>query len=66
MKLSFYGAAREVTGSKHLLTINGKNILLDCGIFQGHRQMMMSVKLKFLSERLIVLGHQEFGRLHSL
>lgn len=37
MKLSFYGAAREVTGSKHLLTINGKNILLDCGIFQGHR-----------------------------
>ena len=38
MKLSFYGAAREVTGSKHMLTINGKNILLDCGIFQGHRE----------------------------
>jgi metallo-beta-lactamase family protein len=36
MKLTFYGAAREVTGSKHLLeTDNGKKILLDCGEFQG-------------------------------
>lgn len=36
MKLTFYGAAREVTGSKHLLeTDNGKRILLDCGQFQG-------------------------------
>lgn len=38
MKLGFYGAAREVTGSKHMLQVNGKNILLDCGIFQGRRQ----------------------------
>ena len=37
MQLSFYGAAREVTGSKHVVKINGKTILLDCGIFQGHR-----------------------------
>jgi metallo-beta-lactamase family protein len=36
MKLKFIGAAREVTGSKHLLTTDsGKKILLDCGMFQG-------------------------------
>lgn len=34
--MAFHGAARTVTGSKHLLTLkNGKKILLDCGMFQG-------------------------------
>ena len=38
MKITFCGAAREVTGSRHLLEINGKKILLDCGMAQGNRK----------------------------
>jgi len=38
MRLTFYGAARSVTGSKHLLEINGTTILLDCGLVQGRRK----------------------------
>ena len=35
MKLHFYGADRCVTGSCHCLEINGKKILVDCGLQQG-------------------------------
>ncbi len=37
MKLTFHGAVRTVTGSQHLITVNGKKILLDCGLYQGSR-----------------------------
>ncbi|HEX9251213.1 MAG TPA: MBL fold metallo-hydrolase [Ignavibacteriaceae bacterium] len=37
MQLEFIGGARTVTGSQHLLHINGKKILLECGLFQGRR-----------------------------
>ena len=37
MELEFVGAAREVTGSCHILRVNGKTLLLDCGLFQGRR-----------------------------
>lgn len=37
MKITFYGAARAVTGSQHLLEVAGKRILLDCGLSQGRR-----------------------------
>jgi metallo-beta-lactamase family protein len=35
MKLSFYGADREVTGSCHGVEIRGKKLLVDCGLVQG-------------------------------
>jgi metallo-beta-lactamase family protein len=37
MNLSFYGAARSVTGSRHMLKVPGFSVLLDCGLFQGRR-----------------------------
>ena len=38
MELEFFGATREVTGSRHILRVAGKTVLLDCGMFQGRRQ----------------------------
>ncbi|MCK5798897.1 MAG: MBL fold metallo-hydrolase, partial [Deltaproteobacteria bacterium] len=35
--LTFLGAARTVTGSMHLLTVDGKRLLVDCGMYQGRR-----------------------------
>ena len=37
MKIQFFGAAQEVTGSQFLLTVNDKRILVECGLFQGRR-----------------------------
>lgn len=39
MQIQFWGAARTVTGSMHLLTINGRRLLLDCGLYQGKRDL---------------------------
>jgi len=40
MKLSFHGAARTVTGSKHILTLSdSRKVLLDCGLFQGGKEL---------------------------
>jgi metallo-beta-lactamase family protein len=39
MQIQFWGAAKTVTGSMHLLTINGQRLLLDCGLFQGKRDI---------------------------
>lgn len=38
MRIHFHGAARTVTGSQHLLEINGHKLLLECGLFQGRRK----------------------------
>ena len=38
MKLTFHGAVRSVTGSRHLIETDGNRVLLDCGLFQGRRE----------------------------
>lgn len=62
MKITFYGAAREVTGSKVLIeTEHGKNILLDCGQFQGKgletEEMNRAVPFSPASVDHVILSH---------
>lgn len=39
MRLTFLGATQTVTGSKTLLTAGDKRLLVDCGLFQGQREL---------------------------
>lgn len=39
MQIQFHGAAKTTTGSMHLLEVNGKRVLLDCGLYQGRRKV---------------------------
>lgn len=61
MKIKFCGAARTVTGSQHLLEIDGRKILLDCGLYQGKRSEAYDINRNFLFDpkeiHSIVLSH---------
>jgi metallo-beta-lactamase family protein len=48
MHIQFCGAAQTVTGSQIIITVNGKKILLECGLFQGRRQESYERNQKFL------------------
>ena len=41
MRLTFLGAAGTVTGSKYLLEISGRRLFVDCGLFQGFKQLRL-------------------------
>lgn len=62
MKLKFCGAAGTTTGSQHLLEVNGKRVLLDCGLYQGRRKDAYEVNCCFPyydpgSIDVVVLSH---------
>jgi len=62
MKIAFHGAARTVTGSKHLITLkSGTKILLDCGMFQGlgkeTDKLNMQLGFDASSVNCLVLSH---------
>lgn len=41
MRIQFLGAAQTVTGSKYLLNVGSKNVLIDCGLFQGYKNLRL-------------------------
>ncbi len=47
MRIHFLGATRTTTGSMYLLEINGRRLLLECGLFQGHREESIERNQKF-------------------
>ena len=62
MKIIPHGAAREVTGTCHeIRLVNGKRILLDCGLFQGHRKEAVAKNSQFSFEPAevdaVILSH---------
>ena len=61
MRITFLGAAREVTGSMHLIEVNERRVLLECGLFQGRRAETYERNLHFpfdpASIDAVVLSH---------
>ena len=61
MQISFHGAAETVTGSQHLITVDGKRLLLDCGLYQGKREEARRRNQNFLFDaagvEAVVLSH---------
>jgi metallo-beta-lactamase family protein len=73
MEIEFSGAAREVTGSCHIVRANGRTILLDCGLFQGRRkesqEKNMRLPIPVAEIDAVVLSHAHIdhaGRLPFL
>ena len=70
MQVTFHGAAREVTGSRHLVLVNGKRILLDCGMAQGHREETHAKNTQFgfdpATVDAVILSHAHIDHSGSL
>lgn len=61
LELTFWGAAQVVTGSMHQLNVNGKSVLLDCGLYQGRRKeaerLNRELPIRADSVEAVVLSH---------
>ena len=61
MNITFHGAAHTVTGSQHLIEVNGRRFLLDCGLFQGKRKESFELNRNFAHDPskldCVVLSH---------
>ncbi|MCX6005732.1 MAG: MBL fold metallo-hydrolase [Chloroflexi bacterium] len=70
INITFSGADRTVTGSRHLLNINGYNLLLDCGFFQGRRAETYERNLNFSfdpkSINTVIISHAHMDHLGDL
>jgi len=70
MRINFHGAAQTVTGSQHLLEINGHRLLLDCGLYQGRRDETYSRNLNFAydprSVDAVILSHAHIDHAGNL
>ena len=70
MKIKFCGAARTVTGSQHLIEIDGKKLLLDCGMHQGKREESFKMNRKFIFQPsdidAVVLSHSHIDHAGNL
>ena len=70
MRINFHGAAHTVTGSQHLLEINGYRLLLDCGLYQGKRSESYARNLKFAFDPrnvdAVILSHAHIDHCGNL
>lgn len=70
MQIHFHGAAHTVTGSQHLLEINGHRLLLDCGLYQGRREETYSRNLNFMYDPrtvdAVILSHAHIDHCGNL
>jgi metallo-beta-lactamase family protein len=70
MRINFHGAAQTVTGSQHLLEINGHRLLLDCGLFQGRRSETYERNLNFSHDPqkvdAVILSHAHIDHAGNL